>query len=411
MTDATSDILKIRDPEEKTMLTWGFHMEDEKIKQRLKMIGADSSEAVVERSTSKTTVWEFFGLSYSIFFDSTLIAMYYNNDLSSNEVVPLIFKDSTYNIHRLGSNFHGFMGDVFYSASPNFSLDEILEPSSRCQACTPVPVYEFTPLDLDTCPYGYTLQNDACRSCAVKSGSDTLYTCDKTCGENCVSCEESDPPKCTVCREKHEGKYCDRCRGNFLFPECVKCEKNFIGELCDRCLPPFTGPFCTTLVDNHVAIHRQLQDCEFPFTGDACDECVYPFEGGRCNRCVFPFDDPDNNCQSCQYPFTGSNCNLCVHPFTGANCDECQGKFVGVNCDVCQRGYEMPDCVNCKDGFTGFDCSECHSNLVGEDCDECAMNFTGSNCEICTDYWQLPDCDFCPQQYDQVTCDGCAPNW
>lgn len=187
--------------------------------------------------------------------------------------------------------------------------------------------------------------------------SENPYKCLK-CFDNCKSCLDTGPFKCTSCKEGHYFDYYDSTCSKKCFlhqyynysiglcmrcpPNCVMCQNSTSCDLCVVGKKLIRGKCRSKCLDNYY---------EVPYKGDGkcklcedknCKRCPY---NGVCKSCNFGYilDEETSNCtQSCEKVShwldlsnkRNKRCKKCID-----GCSRCKG----VPCDYCKFGYSRKD--------------------------------------------------------------------
>nr|XP_047132108.1 usherin isoform X3 [Hydra vulgaris] len=227
--------------------------------------------------------------------------------------------------------------------------------------------------------------------------------------------------QCT-CKDKFEGRACDRCAQGFFGPNCQPCACNINGTMdgtqCNKdtgqcfCKQYVTGTECNTCLPGFF----NLSKTNF----EGCSPCNCVIQGTILNKgeCY-----PNNGSCLCKKYVTGRTCNLCKAGTFGltdlneegcakCNCDS-RGTWGG---DVTPKGELNCSSVgqcNCRPNVTDTRCNKCidefYWNSAGFGCLPCECNLMSSLSNVCNNNGS---CECKPNiGVDGMRCDKCAKGY
>ncbi|XP_062604017.1 multiple epidermal growth factor-like domains protein 6 [Saccostrea cucullata] len=195
--------------------------------------------------------------------------------------------------------------------------------------------------------------SDACLKC--DTGYDLINAgCDRSCGENCISCEPvSNPsePLCTKCKDGYYTRYglCQKCSSTCKNGAC----EGTTAQCLEGCVEGWTGLLCNTPMDG----------TKIPTT-DCLGSCL------TCNQAT-------KQCSSCIAGMWGKNCKQRC-PAKCDTCDQQTGQCMVVCSKYCNRNVNSISCNNvtgaclqgCEDGWYGDQCQKrCPPNCIDGTCE------------------------------------------
>lgn len=211
--------------------------------------------------------------------------------------------------------------------------------------------------------YGLTSANPlGCSPCNCNPlGADLAASCHVTTGQ-------------CVCKDRYEGRACDRCKQGYYGPTCQVCS----------CFPPGTEGGSASLCNND----NGKCSCKLYVTGLSCNRCKTGYYG-------LSISNP-TGCLPCNCDNKGTIGNSGMCDQNNGTC-ACKPQVAGRGCNICKVGTYGLNASN-PDGCTRCNCSSrgtaggnntpqdklvctskgqcsCLSNVVGKECQECAGNY------------------------------------
>ncbi len=153
----------------------------------------------------------------------------------------------------------------------------------------------------DECDTGYSPNNGKCLPDGVDPSQCTPNPCENDpCAHGVCRCNPKDNSAVCLCDSGYTGKTCTDCAPDYT-PDGLNCVFNncATGTENDKCKETTCGKGGTCACDPITGI--AACECEFPYTGDYCNECLYGYnmqEDGTCakappcNVITFTYENP-----------------------------------------------------------------------------------------------------------------------